>query len=126
MKKMFLLVLAFVAVILTSCKNDNANEASFYTAAADCSAVVASTNTYDQSVSAILNASCAYAGCHDNNSKEAGVILDTYASAKASFLDGKSLCTIHHDCKKMPEGGSKLSDAIIEQLTCWVKEGCPQ
>jgi hypothetical protein len=59
MKKMFLPVLALVAVILTSCKNESANDASFYTKAVDCSGIVASTNTYALEVSAILNASCA-------------------------------------------------------------------
>ena len=124
MKNMLLLALAFTAVLLTSCKEEEGNEASFYTEAADCTAVVAL--TYDLGVSAILNASCAYSGCHDTNSHEDNVILDTYAGAKASFLNGTSLCAINHDCKKMPEGGSKLPDDVIALLTCWVKEGCPQ
>lgn len=115
----------FVAVMLLiiACSEKAAID---YTATADCSKIDPASNTYNGDISSILNGSCGYAGCHDTKTKEADVILDTYAGAKSSFVNGEALCSINHDCEKMPQGAAKLSPATIELLTCWVKNGAPE
>jgi hypothetical protein len=124
MKKIILLtVLCFAYIAILGCSKNQADD---YTSNVDCTNVVAATNTYDGSIKTIVDASCAYTGCHSASSAESGVDLSTYAKVKDEFTNGNSLCTIYHDCEAMPKGTAKLSDAIITQITCWVKEGCPQ
>jgi hypothetical protein len=38
------------------------------------------------------------------------------------------LASVHHasGVKAMPQGQSKLAEASINKLDCWVKNGCPE
>lgn len=122
MQKMFamLAVMVGLTAVAISCNKDE--NASNYTDSATCTSAT-DTVSYNGTVKAILNAKCAYSGCHSTQSKKDGVILDTYSSAKEEFSNGEALCTIYHDCTPMPEGGSKLADDVILKLTCWAKNG---
>ncbi len=117
---LFTLTLLFAA---TSCGKDN--DKVDYAALADCSAIVAADNTYTNSIKAILDASCATAGCHNAVTASAGVDLTTYAKAKTAFENKEALCSIHHGsgCKPMPNVGAQLSNALINQIDCWAKNG---
>lgn len=121
MNKIIILALT-IAAFMASC----GKESNSYTDKVDCSNINAAQNTYTNSVKAILDGSCAFSGCHNSQSAAEGVVLDNYASAKKEFVNGNSLCTIYHDCKPMPQGGGKLAQGIIDQLTCWVKNGAPE
>ncbi|MCC6459575.1 MAG: hypothetical protein IT260_03825 [Saprospiraceae bacterium] len=92
---------------------------------ANCTGIDAANNTYNLSVKNILNVTCAISGCHDAATQSNGVNLSTYAGARAAFEDGAALCAINHgsDCEHMPKNGSKLSDATINTLACWAKNG---
>jgi hypothetical protein len=87
---------------------------------------VTGTIKYSTLIKPILNSSCAFEGCHDTKTASEGIILDTYAGAKSSFLNGNSLCSVNHDCKKMPQGGDKLDAVTLNTLACWVKDGAPE
>lgn len=128
MKKVLLFSLFASVILVNACKKEDEEEhdAAYYTASANCSAVVDSLNTFTLSVKAIMENSCAVTGCHNATTKADGIDLADYATAKDEFLNAEALCTINHDCEAMPKGGSKLSDAVIAQLTCWVKNGCKQ
>lgn len=124
MSKSGFFVLLGLSVAVFACK-ENENGASYYTDQASCTTAT-DTVTYTGTVAELINNSCAYAGCHSTSSKRGGVKLATYADAKDEFENGEALCTIYHDCKPMPEGGSKMAQSDIDLLTCWVKNGCPQ
>lgn len=109
-----------IAATIFACTKDSV---STYTENVDCGTAVP---TYTTDVKEIIDNNCALSGCHDSDSSEAGVDLEGYSAAKNEFLNGECLCTIYHDCKPMPEGASKLDDATIETLTCWVKNGCAE
>jgi hypothetical protein len=124
MKKFLLFTTIIIpAAFIAQCKKDGKKD---YLSTATCSPTDSLTNTYIKNVSAILDSNCAYSGCHSSSSKAGGVALDTYAKAKKDFQDGESLCTINYDCERMPQGQPKLSVALIADLTCWVKNGCPE
>lgn len=92
-------------------------------------AVCNGTSTYSGQTAAILNANCATGGCHNAATKKAGIDLSTYAAASDQFKNNKkNLISIHHGsgAEAMPQGSAKLSDANINLLDCWVKNGCPQ
>jgi hypothetical protein len=112
--------------IVTSCKNDTPSED--YLSAAVCTSVVDSANTYTTAIKAILDTQCATSGCHNAASAKEGVNLSDYANAKTAFQSKDALCTIHHGsgCTPMPQGGSKLSDALIQKIDCWGKNGYKQ
>ncbi len=96
-----------------------------YADAATCT----STPTYTADIAPILNASCANGGCHNAGSKRAGIDLSNYAVAKNEFMkNNTALASVHHasGVKAMPQGQSKLADATINKLDCWVKNGCPE
>ncbi|HMP30255.1 MAG TPA: hypothetical protein PKD85_11690, partial [Saprospiraceae bacterium] len=62
----------------------------------DCSTVVSTQNTYTNAIKSIIDGSCATSGCHTQNSRAGGIALNTYATVKTSFINGKSLCSVKH------------------------------
>lgn len=126
MRKTFFafMLLSFAALVaVTSCKKDS-NSAD-YAANADCTAIVAADNTYTNSIKAILDASCATAGCHNVFSAAEGIDFSDYAKSKNAFQNKKVLCSIHHGsgCTPMPQDKPQLSDSDINKIDCWVKNG---
>ncbi len=92
-------------------------------------AICSSTPTYTTDIAPILNASCANGGCHNAGSKRAGIDLSNYAVAKNEFMkNNTALASVHHasGVKAMPQGQSKLAEASINKLDCWVKNGCQE
>jgi hypothetical protein len=125
MKKLTALFLLTTFFVVASCGGDDKGTTK-YTDAADCSKVPAN-NNYNTSIKPILASSCAFDGCHSTKTASDGVILDTYAGAKKSFVNGTSLCAINRDgCSPMPKGSDKLSGEILNILACWVKNGTPE
>lgn len=116
-----LLLLLLVALSWTACGDENVN----YLDQANCTGIDANQNTYNLSVKAILDATCALSGCHDAATQSNGVNLTTYAGARAAFEDGPAICAIFrgNDCVQMPKGGAKLPQATLNLLGCWAKNG---
>lgn len=125
MKHIFLVgfILALTAL---ACNKDSSS--SDYLDQADCSGIDASTNTYSLSIKTILNNNCATSGCHNAATTAEGIDLSSYSAAKDAFERTECLCSIHHGsgCKPMPDGGGKLSDALIQKIDCWAKNGYAQ
>lgn len=114
-----LLVPGLVLVILfTQCAKEEVD-------IVDCNGVTA---TYTSNVKAILDASCATSGCHNASSKKAGYDLSNYDNAKAGAQKEAFLGSIQHKSgySKMPRRASKLSDADIKSISCWVQNGMPK
>ncbi|MBK8846182.1 MAG: hypothetical protein IPO27_06225 [Bacteroidetes bacterium] len=91
----------------------------------DCAGTVA---TYNGTVKAILDSKCATSGCHNATSNAAGINLSSYSSAKSVAGQDKFLGSIQHKSgfSKMPQDASKLDDATIKTLSCWVQNGTPE
>jgi len=109
----FLLVIVIGSI--SSCKKKTADTF-------DCSAAY----TYSTDIKPIMEASCATPGCHGNGAKQGGFDLSNYNGCKAAKdrLDG----AVQHlsGYAPMPDGAPKLSDANIQKISCWVKNGCLQ
>lgn len=107
-----------LVLALGSCNKDDDNPI-------DCTGL---TPTYTNDVKAILDASCAVAGCHDAITVQSGVNLSSFATAFTVSREERFLGAIQHRSgfPAMPFGGSKLPDATIQILTCWVENGSPQ
>lgn len=120
------IALLFLANMYLGCSKDSSN--SDYINNADCTGVDADNNTYTKSIKSILDANCATSGCHNAATQENNLDLSSYAAAKSGFESQECLCSIHHGsgCNPMPKGGSKLSDAEIQQIDCWAKNGYKQ
>lgn len=125
MEKNFLKACMVILLVsfLGNCAKDSSTGT--YTDQADCTGIDATANTYTQAIKAILDVQCTNSGCHDALSRSEGIDLSTYAASKSAFDTRNCLCSIHHGsgCKPMPEGGYKLSDAVIQKIDCWVKNG---
>jgi len=121
-----LLIACIVALSWAGCSKDSQNPD--YIADANCSAVVANTNTYTLAIKDIMDNSCALGGCHDSATKSEGVDLSTYAGTKTAFESQNLLCAVNHGsgCEPMPKGSSKLPQATLDQLACWAKNGYVQ
>ncbi|MCB9309444.1 MAG: hypothetical protein H6567_05220 [Lewinellaceae bacterium] len=91
----------------------------------DCTGV---TPTYTDDIKAIMDASCAYSGCHSAASKRDGIDLSTYAKVKSESQKNRFLGSIQHlsGYKRMPENASKLSDDTIQKIYCWIENGNPE
>lgn len=122
MTKRFFALLT-MGLLMAACNKDNNSS---YTDNVDCSGISTDQNTYTKAVKSIVDGSCAYSGCHDSKTAAEGIDLSTYSKVKDEFVNGDALCTIYHDCKPMPQGSDKLDQDVIDQLTCWVKNGAVQ
>ena len=120
----FLILGVILMISFSSCKkepNDN------YFDSITCNDPDDSLNTYNQKIGEIFNLNCVHSGCHDNGTHKGKVNLDGYDNCVSSFNKKKILCSIYQDkhCKPMPKGGGKLSDAVLHDITCWVKNNYP-
>lgn len=85
--------------------------------------------TYNDDIKELLDMSCAFSGCHDDNATMTIGSLSTYDNAVAFVGFGRILGAINHDetFSAMPAGGaSKLSDCNIDKITNWVNNGTPE
>lgn len=83
------------------------------------------TFTYAAVIKPIIDVNCV--GCHNSSSAGGGYSFSNYAGLKASVTSGRLLGTINHSggFSAMPQGGAKLSDCKIQQITKWVNAGAP-
>lgn len=90
----------------------------------DCSNV---TPTYTANIKTILDANCATSGCHNSSSKKSGYDLSTYETTKTAAANTAFVGSVQHKSgySKMPRDASKLSDADVKSITCWVQSGMP-
>lgn len=81
--------------------------------------------TYSSAVQPILELHCT--GCHNNTTQNGGVNLSTYNGVQTVALNGKLAGSINWSVGfiAMPQGGQKLSDCNIEQITKWINAGAP-
>jgi hypothetical protein len=91
----------------------------------DCTGI---TPTYTANIKSIIDANCATSGCHNASSQADGIDLSTFALVKSHTGHNAFLGSIQHvsGYEAMPKGGSKLSDADVKLISCWVQSGAPQ
>lgn len=86
-------------------------------------------NTYTLSVKPIFDLYCAYSNCHDADTHEQDIRLDTYEDAVAAAKSKPNFfCVIDHSClPHMPESPpspiSKLPDSLITKIQLW-RDNC--
>lgn len=116
--KFTLIAITLVAVSIVCCKKESIVEY-------NCSGI---TPTYDGEIKTILDTHCAFSGCHNASSKKAGIILSDYTNAKDESTKDKFLGSVQHlkGYDDMPKDASKLDEATIQKLYCWVQNGSPQ
>lgn len=116
MKKTFLSIAAVAIISIISCKKEET------TTKYDCTGA---TPTYEKDVKAILDKSCAFNGCHSATKPADNIDLSTYAKVKTEAAKPAFLGSIEHASgyEKMPQGGTKLSDATIKTIACWIQNG---
>lgn len=103
--------------LFTQCKKEDAD-------IVECTGI---TPSYNSNVKAIMDASCAKSGCHNSSSKKSGYDLSSYEATKSAAGNKAFVASIQHKSgyNKMPQGASKLSDADIKTVACWVQNGMP-
>ncbi|MFY0643480.1 MAG: hypothetical protein JXR19_03365 [Bacteroidia bacterium] len=79
--------------------------------------------TYTDDAAPILNASCAYTGCHVSGAMIGS--LANYDDAKTFAGWGKLIPSVKHEAgvSPMPKNASKLSDDKIATLEKWIADG---
>lgn len=91
----------------------------------DCTGVAP---TYTADVKSIIDNNCATSGCHSSSSKADGKDYSNYTAVKNGSSSNSFLGSMQHlsGYESMPKGGSKLSDAQLKTVACWVQNGTPQ
>jgi hypothetical protein len=91
-----------------------------------CTGIVAATYTKD--IKPIMDASCATSGCHSASKKAAGYDFSTYESVKSHNGHNSFMGSMQHlsGYDAMPKGSAKLSDSILQKISCWIAAGSPQ
>lgn len=103
--------------LFTQCKKEDVD-------IVDCTGI---TPTYTSNVKAIMDANCAKSGCHNSSSKKSGYDLSAYETTKTAAGNKAFVASIQHKSgyDKMPKGASKLTDANVKLISCWVQNGMP-
>jgi hypothetical protein len=88
--------------------------------------IISDTMSYAKDIAPIISTNCA--GCHSTASNVSGILLDSYDGLKFWAQNGYLYGTISHAAgyKKMPDGGSKLSDCTIGTIKKWIDVGTPR
>lgn len=118
MKKLLVSAFMLALLIVFGCKKEEVQ-------VFDCTGL---TPTYTSDIKAILDANCNTSGCHDVNTVAGNIDLSTYANAKTESEKERFLGSIQHKSgyRAMPDNEPKLSDALIQKISCWVQNGSPQ
>lgn len=82
--------------------------------------------TYSGTIAPFLQNACN--GCHTGASAGAGIQLNTYAGVRTVALNGRLVGAVSHTSGfvPMPQGGAKINDCRISQITTWVNAGAQQ
>lgn len=91
----------------------------------DCSNITA---TYSGEIKSIMDKNCATSGCHNNSTQANGIDLSTYDVVKSESTQNRFLGSIKHEggFNPMPRGSSKLPNATIDMIACWIESGSPE
>lgn len=124
-KKTFLLVITLLLLSISSC-DDQINIPSDED-------IPDSNISYSQHIQPIFNVRCATAGCHDDQTKAAGLSLTTYQNTTASYVfvypgnPDASLLVLSVEGRSTypmpPPGRPPLTQKQIKAIRTWVKEG---
>lgn len=125
MSRYFITLVLLVVILLISC-DDNLNLPS--------DEDIPSTNvSYNKHIQPIFNARCATAGCHDDQTKAAGLSLTSYQSTTASYIfvfpgnPDASLLVLSVEGRSQypmpPPGRPPLTQKQIKAIRTWVAEG---
>ncbi len=81
--------------------------------------------SFSGTIQPMLNVNCV--GCHKPGSLGGNVDLSTYNAVKAAAVNGTLLGSVTHATGyvPMPQGGNKLSDCQITQISNWISAGTP-
>lgn len=110
-----LLTFLTIALLISSCSNDNQEE--FYDAA-ECDT---SNVTFSATIDPIISRNCK--SCHGVGNGT-GITLVSYSDIKKHVDNGKLMGSIKHlpSYSPMPQGG-KLDDCTISKLDAWIANG---
>ncbi len=123
MRRIFFLA---AIALCTGCYYDNLEELH-----PDIGGVCDTTNvtiSYAADVAPIVSSSCGITdnACHNTNSSDSQIGLETYAGVVASISpDNRFLLSIIHDpdANEMPKGGGKLDECSISKIESWINHG---
>ena len=106
----------FLLLSFSSCTTDSVTY--------DCTAIAP---TYTNDVKSIMNANCAYSGCHDASTKAKGIDLSTYATVLSESSKAKFMGSMRHEggYDPMPQGASQLNTNDLQKIHCWIQSGTP-
>ncbi len=91
----------------------------------DCTGV---TPTYTADIKTIMDNSCATIGCHNASNKADGKDYSTYNAVKSGATASSFMGSMQHlsGYDNMPKGSTKLSDAQLQKISCWIQNGMPE
>lgn len=91
----------------------------------DCTSIAP---TYTDHIKSIMDANCAYSGCHDATTNAKGINLSTYATVADESSKARFMGSMHHESgyDRMPEGESQLSTDNLQKIYCWIQNGTPE
>jgi len=116
MKKIFITTIAISAIVLFSCKKEEAE---------DPNPTPKITVKYATDIQPIFTASCGTGGnCHGSSRAADGKVYETHAGASA-VAGSKTKGAINHSSgfNEMPKNGTKLSSSKIEKIEAWIDGG---
>ncbi len=114
MKKAIVLVAFIGTIVLLSCEHKK-EEQKITNTTDSCNATL----TYTGGIKTLVDANCAYSGCHVVGTGAGDLTTYELLSSKASEINTRAIVV-----KNMPP--SSMSDCNITKLDNWIKAGMPE
>ena len=105
-----------LVAVLQSCTKDNVNE---YNTMDNCTDTV----SFAAKIQPLILQNCATSGCHDATTQESGYDLTNHTNISANANIILSTMRWENGVVQMPYNLSQLPDSLIQQFSCWVKQG---
>lgn len=119
MKKMTFFLALLTGILFVSCSKDVDEDIN------SMNTCETENMSFQDDILPIFNNNCN--SCHSASANFGGITLDNHADTKTVVDRGRLLGAVKRmeGFSAMPQGGSKLSDCIIDKLSVWVADGAP-
>jgi len=71
----------------------------------------------------LIQSNCSVSGCHDAGTASSGYNLEGYGNISTQADDILEAIKHENSGQPMPFGQPKLSDSLIGNFDCWIKQG---
>lgn len=109
-------ILLLLVAVMQSCTKESVND---YNTTDNCTDTI----HFAAKIQPLILQNCATSGCHDATTQESGYDLTSHSTISANAEIMLSTMRWENGVAPMPDGLPQLPDSLIQQFSCWIKQG---